>query len=101
MGSSTSLLIQCILARLEGHHALVFFLIASVVVVAIKLANQTDIPKIKGLPELPGVPMFGSLFLLGKHHARNCARLSKAYGEVFQARLGNRVRHSLSEHFAP
>ncbi|KAH6985136.1 cytochrome P450 phenylacetate 2-hydroxylase [Ilyonectria destructans] len=90
MGSSTSPFIQSILARLEGHHALAFFLIASVVVVAIKLANQTDIPKIKGLPELPGVPMFGSLFLLGKHHARNCARLSKTYGAVFQARLGNR-----------
>ena len=60
-----------------------------------KLLNHTDIPKIKGLPELPGIPMFGSLFLLGKHHARNCAELAKKYGPVFQVRLGNRVSDGL------
>ncbi|KAH7038991.1 putative cytochrome P450 phenylacetate 2-hydroxylase [Macrophomina phaseolina] len=53
-------------------------------------ASKTDIPKVKGLPELPGVPIFGSLFLLGKHHARNCAKLKEKYGDVFQVRLGNR-----------
>jgi hypothetical protein len=53
--------------------------------------NRTDIPKIKGLPELPGVPIFGSLFLLGKYHARNCAKLAEKFGPVFQVRLGNRV----------
>ena len=52
---------------------------------------QTDIPKIKNLPELPSVPIFGSLFLLGKHHARNCAQLVSRYGAVFPIRLGNRV----------
>ncbi|KAM0689372.1 hypothetical protein Q7P36_011450 [Cladosporium allicinum] len=52
--------------------------------------NRTDIPKIKGLPELPGVPIFGSLFLLGKYHARNCAKLAEKFGPVFQVRLGNR-----------
>lgn len=57
----------------------------------IKLLNHTDVPKIKNLPELPGIPMFGSLFLLGRHHARNCAELAKKYGPVFQVRLGNRV----------
>ncbi|KAL7798959.1 putative cytochrome P450 phenylacetate 2-hydroxylase [Trichoderma afarasin] len=67
-----------------------FFVIAAIVAIAIRWMNKTDIPKIKNLPELPGVPLFGSLFLLGKHHARNCARLAKTYGDVFQVRLGNR-----------
>lgn len=65
--------------------------IASVLGLLFHLGSRTDIPKIKNLPELPGVPFFGSLFLLGKHHARNCARLAKRYGDVFQVRLGNRV----------
>lgn len=55
-----------------------------------RLLTRTDIPKIKGLPELPGVPIFGSLFLLGKHHARNCTELAKKYGPVFQVCLGQR-----------
>lgn len=59
--------------------------------IGIKYGNRTDIPKIKSLPELPGVPFFGSLIMLGKHHARNCAKLAKQYGDVFQVRLGNRV----------
>ncbi|KAI0968308.1 putative cytochrome P450 phenylacetate 2-hydroxylase [Xylaria arbuscula] len=67
-----------------------FFVLASILAIAIKLANRTDIPKIKNLPELPGIPVFGSLFLLGRHHARNCANLAQKYGEVFQVRLGNR-----------
>lgn len=73
------------------HPIVSFFAIASVVTVLVKWANRTDIPKIKGLPELPGIPLFGSLFFLGKNHARNCARLVKKYGDVFQVRLGNRV----------
>lgn len=54
-------------------------------------ATKTDIPKIKGLSELPAVPIFGSLIMLGKHHARNCAKLRYQFGDVFQVRLGNRV----------
>lgn len=76
---------------LDIHQGITFFAAVSVLLVLIKLANKTDIPKIKGLSELPGVPVFGSLFLLGKHHARNCAKLAKSYGDVFQVRLGNRV----------
>ncbi|KAE8386177.1 cytochrome P450 [Aspergillus alliaceus] len=72
------------------HQLILFFGAASVLLLLFKLANQTDIPKIKHLPELPGVPVFGSLLHLGKHHARNCARYAKTYGDVFQARLGNR-----------
>jgi phenylacetate 2-hydroxylase len=59
--------------------------------IGFRYGNRTDIPKIKSLPELPGVPFFGSLIMLGKHHARNCAKLAKQYGDVFQVRLGNRV----------
>lgn len=73
------------------HTAAGFFVFAAIVALVIKWANRTDIPRIKNLPELPGVPVFGSLFLLGKHHARNCARLAQQYGDVFQVRLGNRV----------
>ena len=69
----------------------VFALCGAILGSLIRWANSTDIPKIKNLAELPGVPIFGSLFLLGKHHARNCARLAGSYGEVFQVRLGNRV----------
>jgi phenylacetate 2-hydroxylase len=68
-----------------------FAIIGAIVALLVRWANATDIPRIKNLPELPGVPVFGSLFLLGKHHARTCARLAKDYGEVFQVRLGNRV----------
>lgn len=66
-------------------------IIASILVFVFKYGNRTDIPKVKGLPELPGVPFFGSLIMLGKHHARNCAKLANHYGGVFQVRLGNRV----------
>ncbi|OJJ66366.1 hypothetical protein ASPBRDRAFT_138187 [Aspergillus brasiliensis CBS 101740] len=69
---------------------LLLFVAASVLVLLVKLANRTDIPKIKNLPELPGLPVFGSLLHLGKHHARNCAKYAKVYGDVFQVRLGNR-----------
>ncbi|KAK5170234.1 uncharacterized protein LTR77_004820 [Saxophila tyrrhenica] len=69
---------------------LIFAVFLAVGSLACRLLCSTDISKIKGLPELPGVPMFGSLFLLGKHHARNCACLAKQFGPVFQVRLGNR-----------
>lgn len=77
-----------------GFREAALFVIVAVLLTALvffKKTNKTDIPKIQNLPEIPGVPLFGSLFLLGRHHARNCARLAKDYGEVFQARLGNRV----------
>lgn len=69
----------------------IFVLVVVLLTALVKKTNKTDIAKIENLPELPGVPLFGSLFLLGRHHARNCARLAKDYGDVFQARLGNRV----------
>lgn len=67
------------------------FLLLSVVFVLVKLANRTDQPKIKGLPEIPGVPIFGNLLQLGSDHARVAGKWAKQYGwPVFQTRLGNR-----------
>lgn len=78
-----------IIALLLQPQYLPFFLVA-LFYTAIKLLDQTDVPKIKGLPEIPGLPLIGSLRELGDNHAANATRLSKKYGPVFQARLGNR-----------
>lgn len=67
------------------------FALLAVGFVIIKYLNRTDIPKIKNLPEIPGVPLFGNLLTLGQSHARSCAQLVPKYGAVFQVRLGNRV----------
>ena len=56
-----------------------------------RMLSATDVPKIKNLPEIPGVPVFGNLLQLGSEHARVAASWVKKYGPVFQARLGNRV----------
>ncbi|KAK8002458.1 hypothetical protein PG989_002177 [Apiospora arundinis] len=51
----------------------------------------TDIPHIKGLPEIPGaVPVFGHLLKLGEDHATTCEKWWRQYGHsVFQIKLGN------------
>lgn len=69
-------------------------LVVAVIIVfaAIKYFNHTDIPKIKDLVEVPGVPLFGNLLNLGSSHAQACRRLAARYGPIFQVRLGNRVR---------
>ncbi|KAF4959001.1 hypothetical protein FSARC_10870 [Fusarium sarcochroum] len=54
----------------------------------IKLLNRTDIPKIKNLPEIPGIPIFGNLIQLGTDHARVAKKWAYKYGPVFQTRLG-------------
>jgi hypothetical protein len=56
----------------------------------------TDSPHIKGLPEIPGLPLFGSLFELGDCHAKIAQAWAKKYGPVFQVRMGNKVRASRS-----
>lgn len=67
------------------------FLILAIVFALVKLANKTDQPKIKGLPEIPGVPIFGNLLQLGQDHARVAGSWAKKYNwPVFQTRLGNR-----------
>jgi phenylacetate 2-hydroxylase len=64
-----------------------------VVLVVIKLLNTTDIPKIKGVVELPGVPVFGNVLQLGSSHANACRKLAARFGPIFQLRLGNRVQN--------
>ncbi|KAK7403524.1 hypothetical protein QQX98_010702 [Neonectria punicea] len=56
----------------------------------VKFLNATNTPKIKGLPEIPGVPIFGNLLQLGTDHARVAQKWAAKYGPVFQTRLGNR-----------
>ncbi|KAH8667733.1 cytochrome P450 [Ilyonectria robusta] len=65
---------------------------ASVIIIylLVKYLNSTDTPKIKGLPEIPGVPIFGNLYQLGTDHARVAQKWAAKYGPVFQTRLGNR-----------
>ncbi|PKS10911.1 hypothetical protein jhhlp_002669 [Lomentospora prolificans] len=56
----------------------------------IRISESTDIPKIKNLPSIPGVPIFGNLLQLGTDHARVAAKWAKQYGPVFQTRLGTK-----------
>ena len=67
------------------------FAVAAVLFFAIRYLNRTDIPKIKNLPEIPGVPIFGNLLQLGNQHAKRAGEFAKKYGPVFQVRLGNKV----------
>ena len=80
---------QSVTALLFSPTVLPFFFIA-VVYTVIKLSDRTDIPKIKGLPEIPGWPIFGNLIELGNNHALAAQKWSKKYGPVFQVRMGNR-----------
>ncbi|KAL1862348.1 hypothetical protein Plec18167_000863 [Paecilomyces lecythidis] len=70
--------IQAVVAAI----AIVYFLI--------RYFNRTDVPKIKNLPEIPGVPIFGNLIQLGEEHAKRAAEWVKQYGPVFQVRMGNK-----------
>ena len=63
--------------------ALLFFII--------RYFNRTDVPKIKNLPEIPGVPIFGNLLQFGNAHAKVAGVLARKYEPVFQVRFGNRV----------
>ncbi|KAI1480294.1 putative cytochrome P450 [Daldinia eschscholtzii] len=55
------------------------------------VAFSTDIPHIRGIPEIPGaVPIFGHLLKLGDDHASVCEKWWRQYNySVFQIRLGN------------
>ncbi|KAL7947661.1 putative cytochrome P450 phenylacetate 2-hydroxylase [Trichoderma barbatum] len=46
--------------------------------------EQNEYCQDQELALLPGVPLFASLFLPGKHYAQNSANLTKIYGYVFQ-----------------
>ncbi|MCJ1399901.1 hypothetical protein MMC11_003104 [Xylographa trunciseda] len=66
------------------------FAIAAVLFFAIRYFNRTDVAKIKGIPEIPGVPIFGNLLQLGNEHAKVAGAWVKQYGPVFQVRMGNK-----------
>lgn len=67
------------------------FAIVAIVFFLVRYLNRTDTPKIKNLPEIPGVPLFGNLLQFGSSHAKVAGAFAKKYGPVFQVRLGNRV----------
>jgi phenylacetate 2-hydroxylase len=67
----------------------------AIIFFTIRYLNRTDTPKVKNLPEIPGVPLFGNLLQFGSSHAKVAAQLAERYGPVFQVRLGNRVCLSL------
>lgn len=83
-----------ILSRLELNldaRKLVLILAGLSFVAVLFLLDKTDVPFIRNLPSVPGVPVFGNLFQLGTEHPKRLAALSRRYGPVFQIRLGNRV----------
>lgn len=47
-------------------------------------------PAISGLPKIPGYPIVGNLFQLGKSPALTFLKWSGKYGDVYQLRLGNK-----------
>ncbi|KAK6076315.1 phenylacetate 2-hydroxylase [Seiridium cupressi] len=71
-------------------YQLLGFTVIAAIYALIRFLNATDVPKIKGLPEIPGVPVFGNLIQLGTDHARVAGKWAAKYGPVFQTRLGNR-----------
>lgn len=66
------------------------FIIASVYYIH-KFCFETDIKKIKGIPQVPGsIPIFGHLLSLGEDHATTCEKWWRKYNlPVFQVKLGN------------
>ncbi|KAJ9617214.1 hypothetical protein H2200_000935 [Cladophialophora chaetospira] len=75
-----------------NHHYAVWLIVAALIVLGLyKWSTATDIPKIKGLPEIPGaLPILGHLQQLGPDHATVCEGWWRQYRQsVFQIRLGN------------
>lgn len=64
--------------------------IVIILCILVKILDITDIPTIKGLPEAPSWPIFGSLFHLGNNHAASLMEMTKQLGPVFQVRMGNK-----------
>ncbi|TVY53772.1 Phenylacetate 2-hydroxylase, partial [Lachnellula suecica] len=64
--------------------------VISAIYFIIRYLNRTDTKKIKNLPEVPGIPLFGNLLQFGEHHAQVAGKLAEKFGPVFQVRLGNR-----------
>lgn len=93
-GSTTGLLND---SRHTFTHVLDSFWAKASIIIAVCLLvlfwlDTTDIPHIRGIPAVPGLPIFGNLLQLGQEHPRRYKALSTKYGPVFQVRLGNKVR---------
>lgn len=73
------------------------FILLAFTALILRFLNRTDAPKIRNIPEIPGVPIFGNLIQLGGNHARVAGSWVKKYGPIFQVRLGNKVRDALPE----
>lgn len=71
---------------------MIIALIGIVIIVwlLLKICNATDVPKIAGLPEVPGWPIFGSLIELGNNHSIALSKMARCLGPVFQIRMGNK-----------
>lgn len=65
--------------------------IIAIIYLLIRYFNQTNTPKIKNLPEIPGIPVFGNLLQFGSNHAKVAQEFAKKHGAVFQVRFGNKV----------
>lgn len=74
---------------MEGY--IVYAAVIAICLIAVRYLDSTDVPKIKNLPEIPGVPLFGNLLQMGDEHARKAGAWAKKFGPVFQVRLGNKV----------
>jgi len=77
---------------MSNHIALAILAVA--LVIFVRLLHATDKPKVKNLPEIPGLPILGNLVQLGTDHARVAQKWAAKYGPVFQTRLGNKVNDS-------
>lgn len=75
--------------------------VIAVIYFLIRFLNRTDTPKVKNLPEIPGIPLFGNLLQFGSSHAKVAAQLAQKYGPVFQVRLGNRASLYSAEKSGP
>ena len=79
---------------------IIALVLTSVVFLLVKYFNRTDVARVKALPEIPGVPIFGNLLQLGSEHARNAGKWAKTHGAVFQVRLGNKVGFVLDHYMS-
>ncbi|KAJ4252436.1 hypothetical protein NW762_011037 [Fusarium torreyae] len=78
----------------DQEHAgsiLTAFAVVGLTYVLYNLMFATDIPHIKGIPEIPGaLPVFGHLLKLGEDHATTCEKWWRQYKyPIFQIKLGN------------
>src|ERR1700680_1574301 len=73
------------------YHVCVFPSAYSIDANSTQISTATDIPYIKGIPEIPGaLPVTGHLLQLGDDHATICESWWRKYRtSVFQIRLGN------------